>query len=60
MRCVKKIDYRANGEVTFSAMNLLLSQNPKISDSVSQRIRFPGRGKGVHYLIIQTKNDELS
>ena len=52
MDCGKKIDYRAKDETVFCVMNLLLSQNPKIPDSVREK-----RG---HYLTIQIKNDELS
>jgi hypothetical protein len=35
---VEKMDCRANGEVTFCAMSLLLSQSSKISSPSSQRI----------------------
>ena len=46
----EKMDCRANGEVTFYAMSPLLSQSPKISDPLSQRIE----------ITLQVKNNELS
>jgi hypothetical protein len=52
-RCMdqgEKMDCGANGEVTFCAMSLLLSQSPKISDWVSQRMETP----------LQVRNSELS
>jgi hypothetical protein len=47
---VEKMDCRANGEVTFCAMSPLLSQSPKISDPISQRIEST----------LQVMNNELS
>jgi len=52
-RCMdqgEKMDCGANGEVTFCAMGLLLSQSPKISDWVSQRTETR----------LQVRNRELS
>ena len=52
-RCMdqgEKMDCGANGEVTFCAISLLLSQSPKISDPFSQRIE----------PTLQVKNSELS
>jgi len=52
-RCMdpgEKTDCGANGEVTFCAIGLLLSQSPKISDWVSQRMETQ----------LQVRNSELS
>jgi hypothetical protein len=57
---VEKMDWRANGEVTFCAIRPLLSQSSKISDSISQRIGLRGRKNGGPYPNIQTNNSELS
>jgi hypothetical protein len=57
---VEKMDCRANSEVIFCAMSPLLSQSPKISDPISQRIGLTGRRNGVRCPIIQAKNNELS
>ena len=52
---VQKMDRRANGEVTFCAMSPLLSQSPKISAPVSQRIGLTERRNEAHYLTIPFK-----
>ena len=57
---IEKMDCRANGEVIFCAMRPLLSQRPKITDPINQRIGLTGRRKGVGYPIIQAKDSELS
>ena len=44
------MDCRANGEVILWAISPLLSQSPKISDPISQRIKST----------LQVKNSELS
>jgi hypothetical protein len=45
----EKMDCRANGEVTFCAMSLLLCQSSKMTDPISQRMGLIGRRKGVRY-----------
>jgi hypothetical protein len=35
---IEKMDYRANGKVILWAMSPLLSQSPKISNPISERI----------------------
>jgi len=47
---VEKMDYRANAEVILWAMISLLSQSPKTSNPISQRIEST----------LQVKNSELS
>lgn len=55
---VEKIDCRANGEVISCAMSLLLRQNPKIRDPISQKVT--QAGKEVTYPITQMKNSDSS
>jgi len=40
---VEKMDCGANGEVILCAMSPLLSQSPKLSDPISQRIGLTGK-----------------
>ena len=47
---VEKMDCRANGEIILWAMSSLLSQSPKISNPISQRIEST----------LKVKNSELS
>jgi hypothetical protein len=44
---VEKMDCRANGDVILWAMSPLLSQSPKISDSISHRIGLRERKNGL-------------